>query len=121
MADMTVTVKDHAMLKKLVIRVAADEICHTDIILMPQKNVLRIERDHSGYLYDIVHSREMTVVPRLGVYKMRFILDKYSLEVFVNDGERAGTVTFFTPLDAEGIEFYCDGHTTIDVEKYALS
>lgn len=121
MADMTVTVKDYVMLKRLVIRVAADETCHTDIILMPRKHVLRIERDHAGYLYDIVHSREMTVVPRLGVYKLRFILDKYSLEVFVNDGERAGTVTFFTPLDAEGIEFYCDGHTTIDVEKYELS
>ena len=121
MVDMTITVKDYLKLKKLVIRVAADETYHTDIVLMPQKNVLSIERDHSGYLYDIVHSREMPVFPRLDVYKIRFIMDKFSLEIFVNDGERVGTLTFFTPQETAGIEFYCEGQTTIDVEKYDLN
>ena len=107
-------------LKKLTIRVAADGNYYTDTILIPEKNLIRLERDHSGYLYDIVHSREMQVKDREGMYKIRFILDRYSMEVFVNDGERAGTLTFFTPQEADGIEFWCEGQTAIDVEKYEL-
>lgn len=120
LVDMTITVKDLSKLKKLTIRVAADGNYYTDTILIPEKNLIRLERDHSGYLYDIVHSREMQVKDREGMYKIRFILDRYSMEVFVNDGERAGTLTFFTPQEADGIEFWCEGQTAIDVEKYEL-
>ena len=120
LGDMTITVKDLSKLKKLTIRVAADGNYYTDTILIPEKNLIRLERDHSGYLYDIVHSREMQVKDREGMYKIRFILDRYSMEVFVNDGERAGTLTFFTPQEADGIEFWCEGQTAIDVEKYEL-
>ena len=47
-------------------------------------------------------------------------MDRYSLEVFVNDGEQAATSVIYTPLDAKSISFSCDGTVLMDVEKYDL-
>lgn len=51
---------------------------------------------------------------------MRIILDKFSAEVFVNDGERVLTATIYTDLAADGISFFADGEVTMDVVKYEL-
>ena len=55
-----------------------------------------------------------------GELKLRLIMDRYSLEVFVNDGERAATSVIYTPLEAKSISFSCDGTVLMDVEKYDL-
>ena len=51
---------------------------------------------------------------------MRIILDKYSVEAFVNDGEHVLSATMYTDLAADGISFYADGKVTMDVVKYEL-
>lgn len=119
-ADMTVTVRDLSALKKLTVRVAADETYHTSVSYMPKKGLLNLDRNFSGYMYDIVHSREIPVQAKDGELKLRFILDRYSLEIFVNDGEKAGTLALFTPLEADRILFQAEGEARIDVEKYEL-
>ena len=53
--------------------------------------------------------------------KLRLILDKYSAEVFVNDGEQALSTTFYTPLEADGISFECDGTALTSIQKYTIS
>ena len=55
-----------------------------------------------------------------GELKLRFIMDKYSVELFVNDGEQAATSIIYTPLDAKSISFSCDGTVLMDVAKYDL-
>ena len=52
--------------------------------------------------------------------KLRIILDRYSLELFVNDGEQAASFVLYTPTTADSITFSCDGAAIIDVEKYDL-
>ena len=52
--------------------------------------------------------------------KLRIILDRYSLELFVNDGEQAASFVLYTPISADSISFSCDGTAIIDVEKYDL-
>lgn len=52
---------------------------------------------------------------------MRIILDKFSVEVFVNDGEQVLTATMYTDLAADGISFYADGDVAMDVVKYELA
>ena len=47
-------------------------------------------------------------------------MDKYSIEVFVNDGEYAMTSLIYTGLDAEQIKFGCEGKVTFSVEKYDI-
>ena len=51
---------------------------------------------------------------------MRIILDRFSVEVFVNDGEYTLAATMYTDLSADRISFFADGEVTMDVVKYEL-
>ena len=48
------------------------------------------------------------------------ILDRFSVEVFVNDGEQVMTATMYTDQSADGISFFADGTVNMDVVKYDL-
>lgn len=56
-----------------------------------------------------------------GELKLRVILDRFSAEVFINDGEQVMTATIYTDQSAEGISFFADGDVNIDVVKYDLA
>ena len=51
---------------------------------------------------------------------MRIILDHFSAEVFVNDGEYALSATLYTDIAVDGISFFADGQVTMDVVHYTL-
>ena len=55
-----------------------------------------------------------------GELKLRVILDRFSVEVFVNDGEQVMTATMYTDQSADGISFFADGTVNMDVVKYDL-
>ena len=57
---------------------------------------------------------------RNGELKLRIILDRFSAEVFVNDGEQVMTATVMTDLLANGISFSTDGQVEMDITKYDL-
>ena len=59
--------------------------------------------------------------PRDGEIKLRIILDRYSLEVFVNDGEQAACAVIYTRQEADAITFEAGGTAMMDVEKYDLA
>lgn len=86
-----------------------------------ENRTIRIDRSHSGFPYDIVHVRDFVVKPVENKIKLRFIMDRYSLELFVNDGEQAATMNIYTPLSADKITFETDGNAVIDIEKYSLN
>ena len=118
--DMTITVREFSELECLDILVAANEGYHTSVSFMPAKGLLHIDRSFSGYLYDIVHSRDIPAEPKNGQLELRFVMDRYSLEIFVNGGETTGTAVLFTPLEAQKIIFRAQGTAQMDVEKYEL-
>ena len=47
-------------------------------------------------------------------------MDRYSLELFVNDGESAASFVLYTPAEAGAISFTSEGAVLVDVEKYDL-
>ena len=55
-----------------------------------------------------------------GQIRFRIILDRYSMEAFLNDGEQTMTATILTDLSASGISFYADGQVEMDIVKYDL-
>ena len=77
-------------------------------------------RKFSGSRRAIIHQRRCQVRSKDGNIKMRIILDRFSVEVFVNDGEYVLSATLYTDLAAEGISFFADGDVTMYVVKYAL-
>ena len=57
---------------------------------------------------------------RNGELKLRLILDRFSMEAFLNDGEQTMTATILTDLSATGISFFADGQVEMDITKYDL-
>ena len=120
--DMTVTVRPQTADSYSVFRVkfAKGSQHYSSVSYRPDSSTMRISRVHAGYNRDFVHERKCFVSNRGGELKLRIILDRFSAEVFVNDGEQALSMTFYTPQTADGISFEAQGHAIIDVEKYDL-
>ena len=48
------------------------------------------------------------------------ILDRFSAEIFVNQGEQTLSATMYTDQSADGFKFFAAGRVTMDIEKYDL-
>ena len=81
---------------------------------------MKVDRKFSGSRRAIIHQRRCLVNSKNGNLKLRIILDRFSVEVFVNDGEHVLTATMYTQQDAEGISFFADGEVNMDIVKYDL-
>ena len=92
----------------------------TEICYCPQTNTVLVDRTHSGWPENVLNRREFAVRDRGGEITIRFILDRYSLELFVNDGEQAASFVIFSSDSADGISFEAEGEAVIDVEHYTL-
>lgn len=108
------------MYRKFAVRFAQDDTYHTSISFRPYESIVKVDRKFSGSRRAIIHQRRCLVNSEGGTLKMRIILDKFSVEVFVNDGEHVLTATMYTDLAADGISFYADGSVTMDIVKYEL-
>lgn len=120
--DMTVTVRPTGgeIYRWFRIRVAKDGEHETIIRYKPNESTLKIDRTRSGLPHDIVHTRSFLVRPKNGELKLRVILDRFSVEVFVNDGEQAASSVIYTRQEADAITFEAGGQALVDVEKYDL-
>ena len=120
--DMTVNVHPSGgrLYDKFIIKVAKDTRFYTSIIYEPGESILTFDRGRSGLRRDIVSTREAVTRFRDGRITLRIILDRFSVEIFVNDGEQALSSTLYTDLSAEGISFEAEGVAIIDVEKYDI-
>ena len=120
--DMTVTIKpgDDKGYERFRVKFAKGSQHYCSVSYRPGTSTLRLSRTHAGFNRDFVHERKCMVRNQRGEIKLRILLDRYSAEVFVNDGEQALTMTFYTPQTAEGISFECTGNALVSVEKYDI-
>ena len=113
-------VDDDNVYQKFAVRFAQNEEYQTSLSFRPYESVLKIDRKFSGSRRALIHQRRCKVNGREEELKLRIILDRYSAEVFVNDGEQVMTSTFYTDPAADGISFFADGRVRMDVVKYDL-
>ena len=120
--DMTLHIRpaSSTMFNYFYMHLAKDGRFVTTVRYKTANNTVRIDRSHCGFAHDIVNVREFLVAPSGGELKMRVILDKHSLELFINDGEQAATSLIYTHDGAQAISFEADGDVLLDVEKYSL-
>ena len=120
--DMTITVRPTGgeSYRWFRIRVAKDGVHETIIRYCPSSGTVKLDRTRSGLPHDIVHVRSFLVRNRQGELKLRRVLDRFSLEVFVNDGEQAASAVIYTPQEADAITFEAGSTALMDVEKYDL-
>ena len=97
-----------------------NERFHTELCFRPDESVLKIDRKFSGSERALVHQRRCLVNGDANELKLRVILDRFSAEVFINDGEQVMSAVIFTEQEAKGISFFAEGAAKIDVVKYDL-
>lgn len=117
--DMTVTA-DVQKTQIFSIHLAASEEYDTVLTYDVSRGTLTIDRTNCGLRKDLICVRSMYAEPENGRLKLRVLMDKYSLEIFVNDGKQAASSLIYTPLEAAEIEFESIGKISFEVEKYDL-
>lgn len=93
---------------------------HTSFTIRRDKQTVEIDRTYSGMIRDALASRRVKMKGQTENWKIRLILDKYSSEIFLNDGIQVFSTTFYTPLDADEIHLNCDGTAVVNIEKHRL-
>lgn len=106
--------------KKFAVRFAQDGQYRTALSYRPYESILKLDRKFSGSRRAYIHQRRSLVPEKDGELKLRLILDRFSVEVFINDGEQVMTATIMTEPSAKGISFFADGEVVMDVTKYDL-
>lgn len=118
--DMIVDIKtnDTSTEDCFVIKLAADQENDSQIRFYPESGKLCFDRSNSGFNYDIVNKREIFTTKNN--VNLRIILDRFSIEIFVNDGMYVLTNTIYTPISADKITFASSCEATINVEKWDI-
>ena len=106
--------------KKFALRFAQNERFHTELCFRPDESVLKIDRKFSGSERALVHQRRCLVNGDANELKLRVILDRFSAEIFINDGKQVMSAVIFTEQEAKGISFFAEGAAKIDIVKYNL-
>lgn len=102
------------------IKLASDGIHYSEIIYDNLEGILTFDRTHSGLKKDSICNRTMRVDSHNGILKLRILVDMYSVEIFVNDGEKAMTSLIYTPESADKITFWGNKKTRLDITKYDI-
>ena len=113
-------VDDNPIYQKFAVRFAQDARYHTAVSFRPHESLLKIDRKFSGSRRAIIHQRRSLVRHQNGRIRLRLLLDRYSVELFVNDGEQVLSASIQTDQRTERISFYCDGLVNMDIVKYDL-
>ena len=90
------------------------------VLFDPKASTLTIDRSKAGFTQDFVHVRSCDVQDRNGRIDLRILLDRYSAEIFVNSGEQALSMTFYTPQEADTITFEASGEAVMDLTAYPI-
>ncbi|QTE67984.1 glycoside hydrolase family 32 protein [Clostridiales bacterium] len=106
--------------RKFTMRFAQNEKYHSDLSFWPYESWLQIDRKFSGSRRAYIHQRRCLVSDRQGEIHLHVVMDRFSVEVFINDGEQVMTATILTDSDARGISFETDGKVLMDITKYTL-
>lgn len=86
----------------------------------PAASVIGFDRSFSGHRHDSLCSRQAYVRAQDGKIRLRIVMDRMTVEVFVNDGEQAMSCLSYTDNAAEGICFSSKGKLVFDVDFHRL-
>ena len=118
---LTIRPKDPEKLyQKFSLRFAQDGKYRSSLSFRPHESIMKIDRKCSGSRRAIIHQRRCLVPNKNGELTMRVILDRYSIEAFLNDGQQVMSAVIMTDQTARGISFHAIGDVEMDLVKYDL-
>lgn len=116
----TVSFAGTCSLEEFDMRFAGNDEFHTEIRFRPDSSVITIDRKDSGQAENITRRRSIRVGNHEGSISLRILLDRWSAEIFVNNGREVLSVTYYTPLEADRISFSAYGSAIMDVKAYTI-
>jgi beta-fructofuranosidase len=105
---------------EFVIWFAQDDDFHCSLRYRPITGTLKVSRNHAGSRRAFVHHRKCDIPGAPTQLSLRMVLDKHSVEIFVNGGRQTVTMTIPTDISADAITFFARGGAVVDVTKYDL-
>ena len=120
--DMTVTLypATGSTCRRFTLHVAKDANHYVEIRCDLARGELVFDRSHGGSHRDIAHTRHVKAEVQNGELILRLLMDKESIELFINNGERVVTSLIPTPLDADRITFTADAQINMSVKVHHL-
>jgi beta-fructofuranosidase len=110
--------QDEPLYRYFVIRFAMNEEYYSEAMYSPDTGIFVISREYSGTRKGGLHQRNCLVPESMdGNLSVRILLDRYSFEIFINDGRYAMSAVIYTDPGAAQISFRAGGKAVIDVAK----
>lgn len=91
------------------IRLAKKEKKYISIEYDAVREILTFDRKYTQCIRDIVNERKVTLPMKSNAVSIRVLLDLYSAEIFLNEGDKVLTSLFFLQEDHDEIEFITYG------------
>ena len=119
--DLTVHIhSEGSACRRFTLHVAKDDDHYVQIRCDLARGELVFDRSHGGSRRDIAHTRHVKAEVQNGRLTLRLLMDRESIELFINDGERVVTSLIPTPIEADGITFTADDPVRISVAAHNL-
>lgn len=81
---------------------------------------LVLDRSKSGKDFAVVYGQERKCDYKGNTLRLQMFVDTSSVEIFINDGEEVFTSRIFTDEKSNGISFFADGNTEVDINIWSL-
>lgn len=118
--DMELTL-DGAGCDAFEIRFAMDEAHFTSLRIHPQTGRITFDRTYSGLCRDVLCERSLWLPPQQDRIALRFVMDRNTVELFVQDGAYALSALVYTAPSATDITFGATGTAAFAVDFYPLA
>ena len=102
---------------KCAIYLAADDRYNSFIKINMKKKSLKFSRRFSGLVKDAIDERKIDIDIENGKLNLTILLDRFSIEIFVNNGKQVLSSRIYTTVDAKEIRFIADGKMNIKICK----
>jgi sucrose-6-phosphate hydrolase len=103
--------------KECIIYLASNHRYNSFIKINFKKKTLKFSRRFSGLIKDAVDERKIDVDIKSGKLSLSILLDRFSVEIFVNGGKEVLSSRIYTPAEANEISFIADGEVRVDACK----
>ena len=103
--------------KECIIYLASNHRYNSFIKINFKKKTLKFSRRFSGLIKDAVDERKIDVDIKSGKLSLSILIDRFSVEIFVNGGKEVLSSRIYTPAEANEISFIADGEVRVDACK----
>ncbi len=114
----------------ITLKAKVDEFTQFDMVLASNgkhyskvsyaNELLSIDRTYCGLNRDYIGKRDAVLTPDDGFVTIRVLVDRYSIEVFANDGKIAMTMKICTEENAKDILFNFNKETEVSIIKHSI-